>query len=71
MAAGSTSSSGSGYISSKPWFMTFIPENGVLIWRNQCRLKVAGKESAGRVIDVSVEDEVGRLIMVSLVELAD
>ena len=66
MAAETSSSNSSAIrltsVSNRSWFLTFAPENGdVFIWKNQCRLKVAGQQSAGRVLDVSVE----RLVMVS------
>lgn len=43
-------------VSNKPWFLTEV--NGVvLIWKNDCRLKVAGV-SAGCVTNVSISDGV-------------
>lgn len=47
-------SSGTSNLSNKPWFLTEV-DGDVLIWRNNVRLKVAGK-STGCVTEVSHPD---------------
>ena len=52
-------------ISTKPWFLTFDPANDdVLIWKNNCRLRVSENEGCGRVTDVAVLDEAAGLLLV-------